>query len=253
MRNFPTDKYGPEVLKCELADLKKLNAEQWQVDLLKLNPEYNSWGPGEDYMGSPEGGKGWDSSQSYNSWSEFGPWHLDELNELVNFHFEIDRESHECPKCAGTGLNEETHAVYEDWYGKDMCYNIGKAEVKALFDANRLQFHGFKILPTPKEVNDLARKSPLLHDSINHWICVEAKAKDLGVYGKCSDCKGDTVIYDKPTAHVTLVLWFLHPRKGCSRGVEVKNITQENIPEVFNYLKAAAQRNADRFAAVVTA
>jgi hypothetical protein len=29
---------------------KKLNAEQWQLDLPKLNPDYVHWGPHEDYM-----------------------------------------------------------------------------------------------------------------------------------------------------------------------------------------------------------
>jgi hypothetical protein len=42
----------------------------------------------------------------------------------------------------------------------------------------------------------------------------------------------------------------LHPRKGSSRGVEVQNIQEPELPTVYRYLRDAAQRNAYRFAAV---
>ena len=38
---------------------------------LKLNPDYCSWGPGEDYMSTK--GDGWGTSQELASWSAFGP------------------------------------------------------------------------------------------------------------------------------------------------------------------------------------
>lgn len=31
-------------------DAQELNAEQWQLDLLQLNPDYVSWGLHDDYM-----------------------------------------------------------------------------------------------------------------------------------------------------------------------------------------------------------
>ena len=55
------------------------------------------------------------------------------------------------------------------------------------------------------------------------------------------------MIYDEPEAKIALQLWFLHPRKGCSRGVYVKNIEESDVPNVIEYLKEAAKRNAERF------
>ena len=40
-------------------EAKQLNAEQWQLDLLRANPPYCGWGPHEDYMWKT--GDGWDS------------------------------------------------------------------------------------------------------------------------------------------------------------------------------------------------
>ena len=56
----------------------------WMLPLLKLNPEYLSWGPNEDYMAIDSG---WQARQLVNSWDDFGPWGLYELNEVVNFYF----------------------------------------------------------------------------------------------------------------------------------------------------------------------
>jgi hypothetical protein len=38
-------------------------------------------------------GEGWGVSQEVASWSAFGPWELNELNECVHFYFELDRPS----------------------------------------------------------------------------------------------------------------------------------------------------------------
>lgn len=43
--------------------------------------------------------------------------------------------------------------------------------------------------PTAEEVNEWSRKG-LGHDSINHWICTEARAKAKGVWGTCPICEG---------------------------------------------------------------
>ena len=85
------------------------------------------------------------------------------------------------------------------------------------------------------------------HDTINKWICVEAMAKEMGVYGKCEHCGGDGRLFTEPAAHLNLILWVLHPRKGCSRGVEVKNIQEGELPDIYKYLRTAAERNAERF------
>ena len=50
MRTFnKTDKY-------DINEAKQLNAEQWQLDCLALNPEYVYWGNYEDYMCDKNGG-----------------------------------------------------------------------------------------------------------------------------------------------------------------------------------------------------
>lgn len=116
----------------------ELGAEQWQIDLVKANPDYTCWGPHEDYMATR--GQGWSDSQVFHSWNAFGPWGLDDLNECVNFYFSV--------------------------------------------------------LPGPS-------------------LC--------------------------------LTLWMLHPRKGCSRGVEISRVEPSEIPSILSWLKIAADRNASRF------
>lgn len=257
-----------------------LKAEQWQIDLLKLNPEYPHWGNYEDYM---SGGSGWDAPLEQEEWgNQFG---LDDLNELVNFYFELRRESHQCPHCEGTGLNPETKKLSEDWYSfgneqwisvnqnrrfnnKAWQYHLTEVEVKALCESGRLsdlmdgQYRyddgqWLKLVerewqpceeptyPTPEKVNEW-NKTGFGHDAINHWVAVKARAEHLGVYGECKHCT-EGRIYDEPFARVGLQLWYLHPRKGCSRGVYIKNIKEEELPEVFAYLLEAKERNNDRF------
>ena len=106
---------------------------------------------------------------------------------------------------------------------------------------------------TAEEVNAVNRRGAKhvgdlhSHDAINRNIMIEVRAKRLGVYGLCSKCNGRGSVYTEPHAHVNLVLWMLHPRKGCSRGIEIKNIKQKDLPKVFTYLTEAAKRNAQRF------
>ena len=241
----PNDKWDQE-------ELARLNAEPWQVELLDINPAYNSWGPGEDYMSTSGGG--WAESKTQDTWSDFGPWGLDDLNELVNFHFEVKRENIQCPDCGGSGYAPEANQLAEDWYdfaktGREWHDKIGQAEVDALWEAGRL--YGFKEKPTPEQVNAMQNGRLLEgHDAINRHICIRARAESLGLTVSCPRCEGHGYVYTAPAAHVSLVLWFLHPRKGCSRGVEVKRIEREELPAVFAYLREAANRNAERFARI---
>lgn len=48
--------------------------------------------------------------------------------------------------------------------------------------------------PTPEQVNEWNRRG-MGHDTINRWICVEARAKHLGIYGKCEHCNGEGEIW----------------------------------------------------------
>lgn len=268
MRSYPTDKYDQK-------ELAKLNAKDWQIELLKKNPSYPHWGNGEDYMSKE--GSGWDACVNLSTWGEH--WQLDEYNELVNFYFEVYRKNHECPHCEGTGQNPATKQLADDWYdfantGRRWCSKITDVEVEALVKGGRLRdlmdvncfydeeigkwigwINGEKqeiekpVFPTAEAVNRWNDGKGIGHDAINRWICVDARAKHLGVYGHCEHCV-DGRIYDEPEARVALQLWMLHPRKGCSRGVYIETIEEHELPEVFAYLKEAAQRNADRFAKI---
>ncbi len=161
MRTYPEDKYDEK-------DLKKINAEPWMVGCLKMNPEYVHWGPYEDYMCGDD--KGWDSRVINDTWEDFGPWGLDDLNEVVNFYFEISRESKKCEVCDESGFNEQTKAINDGWYSFDKTdyhpngpgrrynnaawqYHITQVEVDALWEKGRLK-HDFKEKPTPEQVNE---------------------------------------------------------------------------------------------------
>lgn len=238
MLTYPEDEW-------ELEDAKRLNAEPWMLDLLKLNPEYNCWGPGEDYM--CEKGDGWRASAYHDTWNDFGPWELNELNECVHFHFEVGRKSVECESCDQSGYNQETHKISEDFYdfaraGRRWVDNVTQDEADVLAERGRIRAG-----TTAEELN---AANGMAHDAINRGILIEARAKRLGVWGLCEKCQGHGYVHTAPGAHVSLVLWMLHPRKGAARGVEIKCISKEELPAVFAWLREADKRNRDRFAKI---
>jgi len=249
-------RYYPEVGMED--QTKGLNAKPWMVEMLHLNPSYCSWGPGEDYM-SGKDGEGWNSSKYFETWKEFGPWGLDELNEVVNFYFEVTRESERCTACDQTGYNLGTLKIYNGWYshrsetGNGWSGELAQDEVDALWENKRLTQYGTK--PTAEQVNEdyndkRTPRSMLGHDSINCSICVRARAERLGVFGYCTVCNGNGSVYTAPEAGLGLTLWMLHPRKGCSKGINIKRIRREEIPAVLTYLKLAMDRNTKRFMGV---
>lgn len=239
-------------------EISELNAEPWQIDLLKLNPGYVCWGPHEDYMMN-EGG--WSGRQIFDTWGEFGPWSLDDLNECVNFYFEVSRESKDCPACEGDGYHSEAKPIANTFYshmnpkGESWNDKITQEEVAALMESRRLSdFTRNKpegYVPTAEEVNAAQNGGGFMgHDAINRCILIDARLKRLGIPKNCCECDGNGYVHTAPSAHVSIVLWLLHPRKGCSRGVEVKNITQEDLPGVYEFLNEAAKRNAARFSKI---
>lgn len=115
-----------------------------------------------------------------------------------------------CNLCDGSGYNTATKQIADDFYAFDdrrqaWCDNITQDEVQALVDEGRLmdfthtwkQGEGWKrredgYIPTAEEVNVHQRKGGLGgHDAINRFILIEARAKRLGVFGKCPVCKGE--------------------------------------------------------------
>jgi hypothetical protein len=245
-------------------ELEALNPEPWMVELLDLNPGYVFWGPHEDYMCAGNYEHAWDNPVLIDGWKEFG-WQLDELNECVNFYFDIGREREKCDACDESGQNPETKKIADDFYdfantGSRWCDKITQDEADALVEGNRgrawdSEEKCWKKVPRTAEEFNLAnrRGGPgyLKHDAINRWILVETRAKRLGVYGHCSECDGRGYNWTADAAHVTLVLWWLHPRKGCSRALEVKSILKDDLPGIFSFLQNAATRNADRFSSIM--
>ena len=251
MRSMPTD-------KDDRKELDRLNAESWMVECLSLNPDYTCWGPGEDYMST--GDHGWGTSQEVDTWKAFGPWGLDDLNELVHFYFEVTRDVTKCNTCDGSGQNPETKKIADAFYdfgetGKRWCDNITQDEAGALVAAGRFpRSHRDRSTGvTAEEFNKENRPGSrgIGHDAINRCILVETRAKRLGVWGECEVCGGHGDVFTAPAATLGIVLWYLHPRKGCSRGVRVKEIRREELPAVLAFLKTAADRNAERFAKAV--
>ena len=241
MRYYPENKYDWE----EIEKLG-LNKNDWRINALKINPDYCNWGNYEDYMNKKE--KGWESPVELENVNQL--WELDELNELVNFYFEIYRHIEECEECEESGYNKETLQISKDWYdfdnkGTRWCDKITQDEVEALWNEGRLKFD-FKEIPPAEEINK-REKSGFMHDAINRIICIEQRAKRLNVYGLCPKCNGQGYFYTDDKVHLGLQMWFIHPRKGASRGVYLKNIEKEELSKVIKYLNEAKERNNNRF------
>jgi hypothetical protein len=91
-------------------------------------------------------------------------------------------------------------------------------------------------------VNNAGWRSPAFFES---W-------ENFGPWGLDSynECVNFYFEIDDDDRSLALILWWLHPRKGASRGIEIKNIQECDRPAVIDFLKEAAQRNADRFSKV---
>jgi hypothetical protein len=142
--------------------------------------------------------------------------------------------STDCKLCDGSGQNSATKKLSDDWYahlrtdGKEgWMYHLEQADIKALLDKGRLRDFN-DCIPTPDEVNAWARNG-IGHDSINHWICVEAKAKRLGIYGECSHCKGKGYYYCEDKYEELSEEWeSIEPPTG--EGYQLWETTSEGSP-----------------------
>ena len=131
-----------------------------------------------------------------------------------------------CPFCKGSGGNEATKQIEDDWYnfsgeGTEWCNSITQDEVDALIKEGRLM--GFTHIwtreagwvamdPMPVITAELinawsSRRQSVGHDAINRWICVETRAKRLGVYGKCEFCGGKGELWRTPEAEKAHAEW----------------------------------------------
>jgi hypothetical protein len=249
MRNFPeADTFTTEAEVT--AKLEELRAEPWQVDLLKMNPDYTSWGPYEDYMFVKGNEGGWNSRLLYETWADFNVT-LDDMNEVVNFYFEVVRPSKPCEACDETGYNPLTKFLADTFYDHNSpgsrnrwCDKLTQEEVDYLYEKGRLT--RFPVKPTAEVVNG----NRFLHDAINRYLLIEFRAQKHGFFGHCEACDGKGYIYTQDHADAGLVLWLLHPRKGASRGVHIKKLEQSDKAKAFTFLRQARDRNAARFSKI---
>lgn len=297
MRSYdPDDKYDQE----RRVDLE---APEWMLRELQRNPDYTSWGPHEDYMIVKR--DGWNSPINAETWTDFEVKNLNDLNEVVNFYFEVNRPSRKCDTCDGTGTHPDAKWIADSWYRHKSPFKASDANERAVATMETQRFgdgtvtglrdvpdypsaetltkygpefaafcermrwrhhwddditedeaaalveqgRNFKGCSTAAEWNAAARGPGLGHDAINSWICIRRRCERFGVPLSCVDCGGSGHHYTGP-AQLGLVLWLLHPRKGASRGVEIKSVCEADLPEVYAYLREAAHRNAERFSKI---
>ncbi len=121
------------------------------------------------------------------------------------------------------------------------CHSLTQDEVDALVDAGRLMdfTHTWKAgegwnpkeppyRPTAAEVNEWSH-SGMGHDAINRWVCVEARAKRFGVYGKCEVCGGEGEIWPSPEEKAAAEAWTsTEPPEG--NGWQMWETTSEGSP-----------------------
>lgn len=238
----------------DVADATRHTLQPWQLALLAMNPPYVYWGPDEDYMA--DANAGWRSPMCVAGWADVLT--LNDLNECVHFYFSAGRPTAQCPRCGGDGYHPESASVTQTFY-PHMCEGAGRPrseawndritqdEVDALVAAGRVPAGS-----TAAAVNASQRTGGLLasHDAINRHILIETRLKRLGLPITCPGCGGRGEVFTTDVAQVTLTLWILHPRKGASRALRVDQILESDLPQVFAFLREAAARNAQRFAAI---
>lgn len=133
-----------------------------------------------------------------------------------------------CPKCEGTGHNQETLAISKAFYdfdnlGTRWCDSLTQDEVQTLVDRDRLwdlthewtpekkwQPREPFIVPTPEQVAKW-NKGSFGHDAINRWILIETRAKRLGVWGKCFFCEGEGELWKSAEQKAAHDAWTASP------------------------------------------
>lgn len=85
--------------------------------------------------------------------------------------------------------------LLDSWYHFDDEKNVWeKCDTSVPYDERKWVECEQPTFPTPEEVNKWNLTSTG-HDAINRLICVEVRAKELGVYGLCECCDGEGEIW----------------------------------------------------------
>lgn len=129
------------------------------------------------------------------------------------------RNVEQSPEYYGSGeraVLREAARLHALWIGQ-WCHHLIQVDVDALCEEGRLQdltsewtkdrgWVRTKPNPTAAEVNEWSL-SGMGHDSINNWICVEARCKREGVPVKCSACNGEGEIWQSPELKAAHKAW----------------------------------------------
>jgi hypothetical protein len=84
------------------------------------------------------------------------------------------------------------------------------------------------------------------HDAINRWICVETRCRRLGVWGYCEVCNGNAYLPVDLKGRLQLVLWIVNPATGQNYGLEVDNIEEDELEDVYDFLGGMRDRLVSR-------
>lgn len=228
-------KYNPNDIDDNATALEQ-DIPAWMLEAVQTNPDYVWWGNFEDHM---MGGGQWSSPIEDDASVQLPLLGTNDLNEIVNFYFEAERPSCTCTDCEGSGYNPKTKDLADGFYDHSAPGGRGWQHSLTTDEIEMLESHGRN------------RAGGIFgHDAINRTLLVECRAKRLGIYGDCPTCQGHGNVFTQDTAVLNLQLWKLHPRKGASRGWYIRNIQQDQLPEIYRALRAAAERNAQRFARI---
>jgi hypothetical protein len=101
-------------------------------------------------------------------------------------------------------------------------------------------------IPTAEAVNAWARGRGGGHDAINRHICIEKRARRLGVYGQCKLCGGHGhILQGEP--YLVCNIWLAHPRKGASRGIRVHHVPDEGIAILKQFFRTSYKKHTEHF------
>jgi hypothetical protein len=147
-----------------------------------------------------------------------------------------------CPKCHDKVPQLNSHTVTGN------CWNCKTPML--LLEGDDVRLH----MPTADQINRAqhTRRGFSGHDGINRWILIKARAKRLGVWGKCPACKGHGNKFPPHTPHRPYKAWKEYePPKGS--GYQLWESVSEGSPQspVFASIEELSrwcERNATVFA-----
>ena len=186
----------------------------------------------------------------------------------------------ECPICRGYGVNKETLELIDLWSPWECDWvevgnrrwnnaswrnHLTQVEVDALMSANHLKRFthvwvkddGWKIkdpghVYSVEEVNNAIRLGVIDLDSLSRNICVEARAKYLGILGDCEHCHAEGKCWPSEEIKILYENWKkTDPPIG--NGFQLWTTTNEGAPyspvfETIELLCEWCEVNATTFA-----